>query len=191
MMINGEAFNVLVEGDEGAPALMLAHSLGTNLHVFDKLMPGLLRHFRVVRYDGRGHGSSVVTPGPYSVAQLGHDALGIMDALGLEKVDWLGLSKGGAVGLWLLSHAPERIGRAVLANVAAHFGSPDMWNERIRTVHEKGIESLAPSVLENWFTKSFREHHPEEVERIWEMLAVYPCGRLCRRLRRAPRYGPT
>ncbi len=174
MLVGGEAFNVRVEGEEGAPVLVLAHSLGTNLHVFDRLVPELLRHFRIVRYDGRGHGASVVTPGPYSIAQLGQDALAILDVLGLEKVHWLGLSKGGMVGLWLLTHAPERIGRAVLANVAAQLGGSDMWNERIKTVHEKGLESLAPSVLENWFTKSFREHHPDEVDRLWEILLSTP-----------------
>jgi 3-oxoadipate enol-lactonase len=174
MMINGEAFNVVVEGEANAPVLMLAHPLGGNLHLFDRLMPELLRHFRVVRYDSRGHGSSVVTQGPYSLAQLGQDALAILDALGIEKAHWLGVSKGGMVGLWLLIHAPERIGRAVPANVTAHFGSTDMWNERIRNVHEKGLENLVPSVLENWFTKSFREHHPEEVERIWEILLSTP-----------------
>ncbi len=174
MMIAGEAFNVLVEGEEGAPVLVLAHSLGTNLHMFDELMPELLRHFRVLRYDARGHGASVVSPGPYSIAQLGQDALGILDALELEKAHWLGVSAGGMVGLWLLTHAAERIGRAVLANVAAQLGGPDMWNERIKTVHEKGLESLAPSVLENWFTKSFREHHSKEVDRFWEMLLSTP-----------------
>lgn len=174
MMVAGEAFNVVVEGEERAPVLMLAHSLGTNLHVFDQLVPELLRHFRIVRYDGRGHGASVVTPGPYSMAELGQDALGILDALGLEKVHWLGLSKGGMVGLWLLTHAPDRIGRAVLANVAAQLGNPDTWNERIKTVHENGLGSLAPAVLENWFTKTFREHHPDEVDRLWEMLLATP-----------------
>lgn len=174
MIIDGAAFEVRVEGEEGAPVLVLAHSLGTNLHLFDRLMPEFLRQFRVVRYDARGQGASVISPGPYSIAQLGQDALAILDALRLEKVDWLGVSQGGCVGLWLLTHAPERIGRAVLANVAAQIGAPDMWNERIKTVQEKGIGSLAPAVLENWFTKSFREHHSEEVEHYWEMLLAAP-----------------
>lgn len=174
MMVGGEAFNVLVEGDESAPVLMLAHPLGTNLHIFDPLMPELLRHFRVVRYDARGHGESVVTPGPYSLDLLARDALGILDALGIERAHWLGASKGAFVGLALLTSAPERIGRAVLANVAAQLGSADMWNERIRTVRESGIESLAPSLLEGWFTKDFRDRHPEAVERIWSMLLSTP-----------------
>ena len=174
MMVGGEAFNVLVEGDDGAPVLMLAHPLGTNLHIFDRLMPALRRHFRVVRYDARGHGESVVTPGPYTLDQLGQDALGILDALGIERADWLGLSMGAVVGLQLLAHAPKRIGRAVLANVAAQLGSADTWNERIKTVRDHGIESLAPSLLENWFTRDFRDHHAQEIERIKRMLLITP-----------------
>lgn len=174
MLINGEAFAVHVEGNETAPVLMLAHALGTDMRVFDWIIPELVKHFRVVRYDARGHGASVVTPGPYSIEELGTDALNIMAALGLEKVNWVGLSMGSMVGLWLLTHAPEKIGKAVLANTAAQLGSAEMWNERIRTVEEEGLDVLAPSILENWFTKGFREHHSERVERVWEMLLRTP-----------------
>ncbi len=173
-IIKGEAFNIVVEGREGAPAVVLAHPLGGDLHLFDKLVPSLLRHFRVIRYDMRGHGSSVVIPGSSSIDQLGRDAVAILDAVGFRKVHWIGLSLGGMVGLWLLIHARERINRAVLANVAAQLGNPDLWNERIRMVQENGMEGVAPSVLQNWFTKSFREHHPGEVERISEMLLATP-----------------
>ncbi len=174
MLINGEAFEVHIEGSETAPVLMLAHALGNDMQIFDWVVPELAKHFRVVRYDARGHGRSVVTPGPYSLEELGTDALNIMTALDLEKVNWIGLSMGSMVGLWLLTHAPERIGKAVLANTAAQLGSPEMWNERIRVVEEEGLDVLAPSILENWFTKGFREHHPEEVERVWEMLLRTP-----------------
>src|ERR1700744_5368743 len=125
MLINGEAFEVHVEGSESAPVLMLAHALGNDMRVFDWIIPELAKHFRVVRYDARGHGRSVVTPGPYSLEELGTDALNIMAALDLEQVHWIGLSIGSMVGLWILAHAPERIGKAVLANTAAQLGSPE------------------------------------------------------------------
>ncbi len=177
MIVAGEPFNVIVEGDANAPAVVLLHGLGTNLHVFDKQVPALRRHFRVVRYDSRGQGASVVSRGPYSISQLGHDALAILDALKLERVHWIGHSEGGMVGLWLLTRAPERIERAILANTAGQIGSAEVWNERIRTVHEKGLQGLAPSVLENWFTRQFRERHPEEVRRFEEvLLATKPEG---------------
>jgi 3-oxoadipate enol-lactonase len=163
LIVAGEAFNVLVEGEEGAPVLMLSNSLGTSLRMWDKQIKDFAKHFRVVRYDARGHGHSVITEEPYSIAQLGRDALGIMDALGIEKANWLGLSMGGMVGQWLLINAPERIDRAVLANTAAQMGGPDFWNERIETVLEKSVGALAPSVVERWFTKSFIETQPDEI----------------------------
>ena len=177
MTIAGETFNVVVEGEEDAPVLMLSNSLGTNLHMWDPQMPALLEHFRVVRYDARGHGSSVVSEGPYSIDQLGRDALAIMDELGLEKVHWLGISKGGMIGQWLLTHAPERIGKAVLANTAAQMGTAEMWNDRIRTVLDEGTEALAAASAERWFTRNFRESQPETVQTVTEMLrAIAPEG---------------
>ena len=177
LIIAGEAFNVVVEGDENAPVLMLSNSLGTNLHMWDKQVPALTEHFRVLRYDTRGHGGSVVTEGPYTIAELGQDAVTIMDALGFAKVHWLGLSMGGMIGQWLLTHVPDRIDRAVLANTGAQLGSPEFWNERIAIATDKGMTALAPAVIERWFTKEFRDHHQGEVEAIRAVLeATSPVG---------------
>jgi 3-oxoadipate enol-lactonase len=177
IIIGGEPFNVILEGEANGPTVVLSHGLGTNLHLFDAQVPALKRHFRVLRYDTRGSGRSVVSRGPYSISQLGHDALAILDAVKLEKVNWIGHSEGGMVGLWLLTQAPERIDRAILANTAAQIGGAEAWNERIRTVHEKGLKGLAASVLENWFTRQFRERHPDEVRRFEDaLLATSPEG---------------
>jgi 3-oxoadipate enol-lactonase len=171
-IIDGDAFNIIVEGEAGAPAILLVHSLGTNLHVFDRQVAALTPHFRLVRFDGRGHGGSRVSEGPYSIDQLGKDALAVLDALKIDKAHFVGLSAGGLIGLWLLRHAPERIDRAVLANVAAQIGSADIWNERIRVVAANGVGALAPGLVENWFTRQYREQHPEVVERFEQALAA-------------------
>jgi 3-oxoadipate enol-lactonase len=86
----------------------------------------------------------------------------------------MGLSKGGMVGQWLLTHAPERIGRAVLANTGSHMPPPDLWNQRIRTAMDKGMEELTPGVIERWFTPEFRAREPETVEKIVRMLHTTP-----------------
>ncbi|WP_297299031.1 3-oxoadipate enol-lactonase [uncultured Methylovirgula sp.] len=171
-IIDGDAFNVVVEGAANAPAILLAHSLGTNLHAFDRQIAALAPHFRLVRFDARGHGGSRVSEGPYTIDQLGKDALAILDALDIDKAHFVGLAAGGLLGLWLLRHAPERIDRAVLANIAAQIGSPDFWDERIRVVKEKGTEAVAPALVENWFTRGYRAQHPEEVERFEQALAA-------------------
>ena len=176
MNIKGEAFNVEVAGRENAPALMLSNSLGTDLHMWDAQMPALTARFRVVRYDSRGAGASVTSEGPYSIAQLAGDALAILDALGIDKTHWMGVSKGGMVGQWLLTHAPHRIMRAVLANTAAHLPSADLWNARIRAVNTQNMHAVTPAVLDRWFTKAFQRAAPEAVAAVKRMLHHTPAA---------------
>lgn len=176
MKIGDEIFNVEVEGPDGAPVLILSNSLGSNLHMWDPQMPELSKHFRVIRYDSRGHGKSAAPEGPYSLEQLGRDALAILDALGVEKANWMGLSKGGGVGQWLLIHAPDRIERAVLANTAAKFGSPDVWNERLRVVREHGLGGLVEGTIDRWFTRGFQESAPDAVAQIRESFLATPAA---------------
>jgi 3-oxoadipate enol-lactonase len=130
--------------------------------------------FRVVRYDQRGHGHSAVTDGPYSMDQLGHDAVGILDALGVGKAHWCGLSLGGMVGMWMLTHASERIERAILANTAAHMGPVELWNGRITTARRGGMEALVDPTIERWFPAEFRASSPETMARMRAMILRTP-----------------
>jgi len=118
---NGTALNYSLEGREGAPVLMLSNSLGTNLHMWDWQRESFARHFRLLRYDSRGHGRSDAPQGPYSIEMLGRDALGLLDALGIERAHFCGLSKGGMVGQWLGANAGERLHKLVLCNTSAHL----------------------------------------------------------------------
>jgi 3-oxoadipate enol-lactonase len=174
LSIGGEAFHVEIDGDEDAPVLMLSNALGTNLHMWDPQVLDLVKHYRVLRYDSRGHGASVVSEGPYSIADLGKDALAILDALGFEKVDFLGLSLGGIIGQWLLTHAPKRIGKAILANTASQLPPADSWNSRIQTVLQSGMEPVVAGTIEHWFTRDFRESNPQQIARIEDMLLKTP-----------------
>ena len=177
LTIGGESFTVLIGGDDTLPVLMLSNPLGADLHIWNAQMPELLKYFRIVRYNPRGYGSGVTDTGPYSIDRLGRDALAILDALGIQKAHWLGMSQGGAVGQWLLINAPDRIERAVLANTAAHFGSPEPWNERIVAAQEHGMEAMTDSVIERWFSADFAANHPERVEPVKQaLLATSPEG---------------
>ncbi len=172
--IGSESFRVEIEGPEDGPVLMLSNSLGTDLHMWDPQMPALTQRFRIVRYDSRGHGGSVADTGPYSIAMLGRDALAIMDALDLHKVNWLGLSMGGMVGQWLLAHAGHRIERAVLSNTSSYMPDARPWNARILTVQKSGMASVAQTVVDRWFTPEFQGRDPAAVERIATMLRTTP-----------------
>jgi 3-oxoadipate enol-lactonase len=172
--IGGGDFNIVVEGGATKPPLVISNPLATNLRIWDRQMPALLEHFLVIRYDSRGHGESVVDAGPYSIDRLGHDALAILDQLGIEHAHWLGLSKGGMVGAWILSHAPQRIRRAVLANTAAKVVGPEVWNQRIRSARASGMDFVAATIAERWFTRNFQESQANEVERVLAMVRATP-----------------
>jgi 3-oxoadipate enol-lactonase len=172
--VAGERFNVLVEGPADAPAIMLAHALGADLTMWDRQAAVLSRHFRVVRYDSRGRSSGPAAAGPLTIADLGRDAIAILDRLKIPRAHWLGLSMGGLIGQWLLIHRPERIDRAILANTAAYLGPARAWDARIKAVREGGVAAVAPAVIERWFTKEFREREPQVVARMFEILRSTP-----------------
>jgi 3-oxoadipate enol-lactonase len=171
---DGCPLHVEIEGPAEAPVLMLCNSLGTDLQLWDDQMPVWSRHFRVVRYDRRGHGRSGVTPGPYTMQQFGRDALSIMDALGLARVHWCGLSMGGMVGQWLGAHAPERIDRLILANTTSYYDNKKSWDERIATVRAGGLAPVADALMKLWFTSEFRTREPETIARMTEMVIATP-----------------
>jgi 3-oxoadipate enol-lactonase len=116
---NGAKLNAQIEGPERAPVLMLCNSLGTDLHMWDDQVKAVTQHFRLLRYDRRGHGKSEAPKGPYNMDMLGRDALAVMDGMGVQKVNWCGLSMGGMVGMWLGANAAERMDRVVLSNTSA------------------------------------------------------------------------
>ena len=160
LLIGDHTFRIEVDGDATKPALLLVHSLGSDLSQWDAQMPALLKSFRIIRYDSRGHGGSTLVGSPYSIAMLGRDALGILDALEIETAHVVGVSMGGAVAQWLLTHAPSRVSRAVLANTTARFGATESWNSRIVEVLGHGMSGLADGTMARWFGAAFaaREH---------------------------------
>lgn len=172
--LSGTACYYRDEGRDDAPALLLSHSLGQDHGMWDPQAAEFAARFRVVRYDTRGHGGSAVTPGPYTIEQLGRDALGLMDALGLERAHFCGLSLGGMTGMWIAAHEGYRIDRLVLANTAARMPTPDAYDARIQRVREGGMAAVIPAVLERWFTPGFIAEHPEVVESTRAMLARCP-----------------
>lgn len=145
------------------PVLALSNSLGTNFRMWDSQMPEFQRHFRILRYDTRGHGQSSVTPGDYTIDQLGRDALALMDSLRISRAHFCGLSMGGMIGMWLAIHAPDRVHSLVLCNTAARIGSKEIWDARIATVRRDGMKSVAAAVIERWFTPEFRASSSEKV----------------------------
>ena len=168
--VNGGHLHYQIEGQANAPALVLSNSLATNFGMWDAQMPALHKHFRVLRYDTRGHGQSEVTSGPYSFEQLGRDVLALADEVDMDKFSFCGLSMGGVTGMWLGINASKRLHKLVLCNTAAKIGNPDTWNARIAAVRKGGMKSIAAATMERWFTARFREREPQALERIKHMV---------------------
>ena len=152
-----------LEGPDGAPVLAFSNSLGANYSMWDAQAPEFQKNFRMLRYDTRGHGQTSVTPGPYSIGQLGEDVVALADALALDRFHFCGLSMGGMIGMWLGVNAPERLNKLVLCNTGAKIGTSEGWGSRIEAVRKGGMKAVASAVIERWFTPGFREKNPAAI----------------------------
>jgi 3-oxoadipate enol-lactonase len=149
--------NYELSGKKGAPVVVLSHSLGATLTMWEPQMDSLNPHFQVLRYDMRGHGSSDVTPGPYTLELLAEDVIGLLDALNIDRVHFVGLSIGGMIGQSLALNHANRLRSLALCDTAAVIPAEaqPIWQERIDAAREKGMESSVDQTMERWFTPSF------------------------------------
>lgn len=160
-----------IDGDENKPVLVLSNSIGTTLHMWDGQIAALTRHFRVLRYDGRGHGRSDAPKGAYSMDRLGRDVIELLDALGIERAHFLGLSLGGLVGQWLGIHTPDRIGLLILSNTSAHLGPVNEFDARIAALQTSpDMAAVAQAFLANWFPAHMLEAKHSAIEPFRDML---------------------
>lgn len=145
------------------PTLLLCHALGADYSMWDRQTSALSPGRRIVRFDHRGHGQSGAPPGPYTIADLGGDALSLADALELDTFDFCGISMGGLVGMWLATVHPDRVNSLILANTAPRIGTAEYWNDRIGRIDAGGIDSIADVIVERFFSPEWQENHVEEV----------------------------
>jgi 3-oxoadipate enol-lactonase len=168
------ALHYEIAGPLDAAPLLMGGSLGSTLRMWDGQLP-LSANVRMVRFDLRGHGNSPVPRGPYEIADLGRDVLELMDALGLERASYCGLSLGGMVGMWLGANAAERIDRLVVLCTSAYMPPASMWQERAATVRRAGsVQPLADGVIERWLTPVFAGAHPDVARALRTMLVNTP-----------------
>jgi 3-oxoadipate enol-lactonase len=155
-----------VEGREDGPALVLSNSMGTTHEMWQPQIAALAERFRVVRYDRRGHGQSDSPPAPYTIEELAADSLAVMDAAGVQRAHWLGLSMGGMIGMWIAANHSNRIEKLVVASAATFMGPPELWDGRIKTAQARGMEVLAAPTMQRWFTAGFLKDGSEAVAEI-------------------------
>lgn len=149
-----------VTGPRHAPVVVLSNSLGSTRAMWDANIEDLEKHFRVVRYDTRGHGDSPVPDGPYDIDDLVDDVVMMLDELDVEKCHFVGLSLGGMTGMRLAAREPHRVDRLVVLCTGAQLLPSSAWRDRAAAVRESGTSSIAGSVVQRWFTPDALETDP-------------------------------
>ena len=170
--VGGASLRVIIEGREGAPWLLMSHSIATDLHVWDAQMESLRDHFRILRFDTRGHGASDASPAPYDFAMLERDVIKLLDHYGIDKAHFMGVSLGGMIGFGLAINHPERI--ASLVAVSSRADAPEAfrapWDERIAAIQKDGMEALVKPTVERWFSAEYLASHGETRDFIATMI---------------------
>ncbi|MFF3482955.1 3-oxoadipate enol-lactonase [Streptomyces sp. NPDC002701] len=154
---DGTLLHHRAEGAASAPPLLLGPSLGTSTALWDGVAPELSASHRVVRWDLPGHGRSpagLIGPGA-TVADLAALVLALADSLGIDRFSYGGVSLGGAVGLHLAVHHPDRVAKLAVLCSSAHFNGAQPWEERAALVRAEGLGTLAESAGARWFTPGF------------------------------------
>ena len=187
---NGTRIHCKLTGKKQAPVVVLSHSLACSMVMWRPQLDLLESHFRVLRIDTRGHGLSDAPLGSYTMEQLVDDAIGVLDKLDFDRVFWVGLSMGGMIGQGLAISHPGRIERLVLADTASII--PDeaqpVWQERIDAVRNEGMQAVAESTLERWFTPDYLKQTRPEIDQIRQQILDTPvagyigCSEAIRRL---------
>lgn len=160
---NGIHIHYRTEGPEDGAPIVFSNSLGTDFRVWDKLLPYLPNGLRILRYDKRGHGLTDAPKAPYFMGDLVKDAADLMDHVGMKNALFVGLSIGGMIAQGLAAERPDLVRAMVLSDTAAKIGTEAMWQDRINAVNAGGIEALQDSILERWFSKSFRADETAEL----------------------------
>ena len=167
---NGISMAYALEGPSDAPVVMFSTSLMCDHWMWEKQASAFVPTYRVLRYDTRGHGGSEATSGEYTMDLLADDAASLLSALGIERAHFVGLSLGGFIAQALALRHPERVTSLVLCDTACHMPPESIWDDRIEMARSKGVEPFAEIMVNRWFTESFRDANPLEMEPVKAMI---------------------
>jgi 3-oxoadipate enol-lactonase len=170
-----------IDGPEDGPVLMLHHSLATSHMMWEEFVIALVQYCRVLRYDARGHGLSEAPAGPYNFAQLADDAVGLMNALGIDKAIHVGISMGGMVSQVLGINDPDKVAGLVLVSTTSNMPpqAAPIWNQRIADVTDNGMAPQVDETIKRWFTKDFRDAGDSAIDEVADLIRNTPVNGYC------------
>jgi 3-oxoadipate enol-lactonase len=176
LTVNGIQVNYSLEGPASGPVVTMSNSLASNLSMWDPQMPVLTSHYRVLRYDTRGHGGTEAPDGPYSLDELTEDVRALLQALGIARTHFVGLSMGGMIGQIMAFKYPHMLQSVVLCDTMSRVPTEakPMWDERIHAAQTHGMEPLVEPTLARWFTEPFRRQGSPVLDQVRAMIRTTP-----------------
>jgi len=173
---NGIEINYELHGKEGAPWLVLSHSLACSVRMWDPQIAAFKDRYRILAHDTRGHGGSEATTGPYTLEMLADDLFFLLKELKITRTHYCGLSMGGMIGQTFALKYPGVFQSLTLADTTSRYPAEaaPLWAERIKIAEAKGMEPLAQPTLERWFTEPFRNSNPAAVDAIRKLILATP-----------------
>jgi 3-oxoadipate enol-lactonase len=170
---NGVRTAYRIDGPSDAPVVVLSNSLMSTMQMWEPQMP-VLAAYRVLRYDTRGHGQSAVPEGPYTIAAMAGDVVGLLEALGIATAHFVGLSMGGMIGQYLGANHGGRVRSLTLSNTASEMPPRSMWEQRFETARTRGVAGLVDTTIQRWFTAPFITAAPDVIAEVRKMILSTP-----------------
>jgi 3-oxoadipate enol-lactonase len=174
--VNGISVNFEIHGKEGAPWLVLSHSLACSVRMWDPQISALKDRYRILAYDTRGHGGTEASKGAYTLELLADDLHALLGHLKITSAHYCGLSMGGMIGQTFTLKYPGIFKSLTLADTTSRYPAEaaPLWADRIKTVESKGMAPMVEPTLERWFTEPFRKSSPAPVAAIGKLIASTP-----------------
>ena len=163
-------------GAQDAPVVCFTHSLTSDSGMWAEQLPPLLAAgFRVLRVDMRGHGGSDPVAGDYTMSALAADVARVIDARGLDRVHYIGLSIGGMLGQAFAIEHGAKVKSLMLCDTlpATLPDAKTAWAPRIAAVKTaNSLLPLADGTMERWFTDAFKPRNPGRWKQIRDTVAA-------------------
>jgi 3-oxoadipate enol-lactonase len=173
-LINHLTLHYQIDGQPQGTPLVFINSLGCDLHIWDQVVYLFKDQYRIIRYDKRGHGQSDTPPGPYTIRDHSNDLADLLSELKVDRAILVGISVGGLIALDFTLLHPGIVRALVLCDTAPKIGTTELWNERILTVHERGLVAMGEAVISRWFTPAFKENRFSDYQEWLDMLYRTP-----------------
>lgn len=149
------------------PVLMFAHGLLWGTHLYDKQVEYFKQDYRCIAFDFRGQGKSQITKTGYDMDTLAEDAIALLQALGIDKCHFVGLSMGGYVAQRVALKRPDLLNSLILLDTGAEAEDPENkvgYERLIKVINIIGVTAVSKKIMSIMFGQTFLEDKTRKKE---------------------------